>query len=72
MKTNLSENIRIIRQNKGYWQEYIAYQLKISQQAYSLIENNAEKTSLLTLLKISKILENNPEKNVPILDGEKL
>ncbi len=57
MKSNLSDNIRIIRQKKGYSQEYIAYRLKISQQAYSLIENKAEKTTLEKLLKISKILE---------------
>ena len=57
MKSNLSENIRIIRQKKGYSQEYIAYRLKISQQAYSLIENKPEKTTLEKLLKISKILE---------------
>lgn len=44
--------IRKLRTQKGYSQEYMAYELKISQKTYSNIENNK---SLLTIEMVEKI-----------------
>lgn len=52
----ISDNIRFLRENLNYSQEYVASQLEISQQAYSLIEKQPEKTSLKNLKQIAKIL----------------
>lgn len=44
--------IRKLRTQKGYSQEYMAYELKISQKTYSNIENNK---SLLTIEMVERI-----------------
>ncbi len=53
----IGEKIRKIRTLKGFSQEYIAEQLKISQVAYSDIENNKTKLSLQRLENLSEIFD---------------
>lgn len=54
-KMKISDNIRILRENFNYSQEQVADKLGLSQQAYSLIEKNPEKTSLKYLQKIADV-----------------
>ena len=61
MSQNISETIRLIRESKGYSQEYMASQLNITQQAYSRLENQPQTITLQRFRDLSKIL------NVPIL-----
>jgi len=42
----IGQNIRKIRELKGYTQEYIAKELEINQRNYSRIENNELELSL--------------------------
>ncbi len=53
----LSEKIRLLRESKGYTQEYLANQLNISQQAYSQIEKNPHKISIKRLNEVSNVLK---------------
>lgn len=55
-----SQNIRKIRRNKDFTQEYMAFEMGISQKAYSDIENSKVKINLEILNKISNILEIKP------------
>ncbi|MEN4758984.1 MULTISPECIES: helix-turn-helix transcriptional regulator [unclassified Chryseobacterium] len=55
-----SQNIRKIRRNKDFTQEYMAFEMGISQKAYSDIENSKVKINLEILTKISNILEIKP------------
>lgn len=57
---NLSKILRSVRVELGYSQSYVASRLKITQQAYSKIENEPVKCSLITLLEISEILMIDP------------
>lgn len=50
------QNIRKIRRSKDLTQEYMAFEMGISQKAYSDIENSKVKINLETLTKISDIL----------------
>ena len=54
------QNIRKIRRNKDLTQEYMAFEMGISQKAYSDIENSKVKINLETLTKIADILEIRP------------
>jgi transcriptional regulator with XRE-family HTH domain len=54
------QNIRKIRRSKDYTQEYMAFEMGISQKAYSDIENSKVKINLEILTKISEILEIRP------------
>ncbi|MCJ8155143.1 helix-turn-helix domain-containing protein [Chryseobacterium sp. SSA4.19] len=54
------QNIRKIRRNKDFTQEYMAFEMGISQKAYSDIENSKVKINLDILTKISAILEIKP------------
>ena len=54
------QNIRKIRRNKDFTQEYMAFEMGISQKAYSDIENSKVKINLEILTKISDILEIKP------------
>lgn len=51
-----AEKIRILRILKGYSQEYVSFQLDISQSAYSKIESGKHSISVRRLLKIAEIL----------------
>lgn len=54
------QNIRKIRRSKDFTQEYMAFEMGISQKAYSDIENSKVKINLEILTKISDILEIKP------------
>ncbi|PIF47426.1 DNA-binding XRE family transcriptional regulator [Chryseobacterium sp. 52] len=54
------QNIRKIRRSKDFTQEYMAFEMGISQKAYSDIENSKVKINLEILNKISGILEIKP------------
>ncbi|MDC8105369.1 MULTISPECIES: helix-turn-helix domain-containing protein [Chryseobacterium] len=54
------QNIRKIRRTKDLTQEYMAFEMGISQKAYSDIENSKVKINLDILNKISQILEIKP------------
>jgi transcriptional regulator with XRE-family HTH domain len=58
-KLTISDNIRLMREYMGFSQEYIAEKLSITQQAYSQIEKNPEKTTLKRLKDIADILQVN-------------
>lgn len=54
------ENIRKVRRSRDFTQEYMAFEMGISQKAYSDIENSKVKMNLEILTKISNILEIKP------------
>jgi transcriptional regulator with XRE-family HTH domain len=54
------QNIRKIRRTKDFTQEYMAFEMGISQKAYSDIENSKVKINLEILTKISNILDIKP------------
>jgi transcriptional regulator with XRE-family HTH domain len=54
------ENIRKLRRENDLTQEYMAYEMGISQKAYSDIENSKVKVNLDTLTKVSNILKVSP------------
>ena len=54
---NLTQNIRKIRELKGYSQQYVAMALNISQRQYSRLENNGVDIKISILKKIATILE---------------
>ena len=51
------ENIKVIRERKGYSHEAMGISLGISQAAYTNLENNKTKMTLDRLYKIAEILE---------------
>ena len=53
----IAANIRTKRERKNYTQEYLAYKLSISQNAYSKIELGYTKITLERLFQIAEILE---------------
>lgn len=55
--TSIAENIRFLREKKGYSQEYMSEMLSISQQTYSLAEKHPEKVNLGRVREIAKILD---------------
>jgi transcriptional regulator with XRE-family HTH domain len=57
MKTSITENIRFIRETKGYSQDFVARKLKITQQAFSQIESKPENATLARLKQLAKILD---------------
>ncbi|KYH06625.1 helix-turn-helix transcriptional regulator [Chryseobacterium cucumeris] len=54
------QNIRKIRRSRDLTQEYMAFEMGISQKAYSDIENSKVKINLEILTKISDILDIRP------------
>ncbi|BFO64852.1 helix-turn-helix domain-containing protein [Chryseobacterium sp. S0630] len=54
------QNIRKIRRSRDLTQEYMAFEMGISQKAYSDIENSKVKINLEILTKISNILDIKP------------
>jgi|JI10StandDraft_1071094.scaffolds.fasta_scaffold342345_3 transcriptional regulator with XRE-family HTH domain len=53
----VGQNIRKIRELKGFSQEYMAQQLAISQRQFSRLENNETDINLSKLQEISNLLE---------------
>ncbi|KQS91637.1 helix-turn-helix transcriptional regulator [Chryseobacterium sp. Leaf394] len=62
------QNIRKIRRDRDFTQEYMAFEMGISQKAYSDIENSKVKINLEILTKISAILEIRPSDICSISD----
>ncbi len=58
---DIGDNLRKIRELKGYSQDYMAKALEISQRNYCRIEKNEIELSLSKLNKISEILEVTPQ-----------
>jgi len=54
------QNIRKMRRDRDLTQEYMAFEMGISQKAYSDIENSKVKINLEILTKISNILDIKP------------
>lgn len=54
---SISDNIRQLRMALGYSQEYVAKQLKMTQQSYSNLEKKPERASLIQLKELAKTLE---------------
>lgn len=57
LNLKLSNTIRSIRESKRIKQIYMSQKLKVTQQAYSRMEQNPEKLSLIRLKQIAEILE---------------
>lgn len=57
----IGENIRKLRNLKGYSQEYLSKKLKMSQNNYSELERGKVKLTIERLNEIAKILEVAPE-----------
>jgi transcriptional regulator with XRE-family HTH domain len=57
MMKNVIKNIRIIRELKGYSQEYMAELMEITQSAYARFERGATKTDLKTVSLIAQVFE---------------
>jgi len=58
-KISLGDNIRIIREARGYSQDYVATKLGITQQTYSNIEKNPEKATIKRLKEVAGVLQVN-------------
>ncbi|MGN6638721.1 MAG: helix-turn-helix domain-containing protein [Mucilaginibacter sp.] len=56
----LASNIRKAREYRNYTQEYLAYKLRISQNAYSKIELGHTKLTVDRLFQIAEVLEFDP------------
>lgn len=57
---HIAQNIRKIRENKGFSQEYVAFKLGITQSTYSKIEKDVSNISVKRLFDISAVLDTNP------------
>lgn len=55
--TTIGRKVRIVRQLKGYSQEYMAMRLGISQNAYSKLERGRIRLKNTRVIEISEILE---------------
>jgi transcriptional regulator with XRE-family HTH domain len=53
------ENIRTLRESKGYSQDYMAVLMGITQSAYARFERGATKTDLQTISSIAQVLKMN-------------
>jgi transcriptional regulator with XRE-family HTH domain len=60
MSKHIGEKIRQIRELKGFSQEYLAQQLKLSQRAYSKIERNEIKIDWEKITAISQVFDIDP------------
>jgi len=75
---NIIENIRTLRELKGYSQEYLADLIGVTQSAYARFERGATKTDLKTVSLVAKTLNMSivdiityPEKYINIKDASK-
>jgi len=62
------KNIRKIRRERDFTQEYMAFEMGISQKAYSDLENSKVKVNLDILTKVSAILDIKPSDICSISD----
>lgn len=51
----IADNIRRLRENLGFSQDYVASKLGVTQQTYSNIEKNPERTSLKNLRELAVV-----------------
>ena len=56
-KLTISENIRLIRESRGYSQDFVASKLNVTQQAYSNMEKKPENMTLGRFKDLAKILD---------------
>ena len=56
IRKNISEIIRTIREEKQLTQLYMAKKMRVTQQAYSKMENNPENVTLKRLRDIAELL----------------
>lgn len=57
MGNKLKDTIRLIRESKGYSQEWVANKLNLTQQGYCALEKSPENATLKRLKELSKILD---------------
>jgi transcriptional regulator with XRE-family HTH domain len=55
------EKIKVLRNVKGYTQEYMAKNLELSQKVYSMIENDEKEPTPIIMQKIATIFNVTPE-----------
>ncbi|MFT6844960.1 MAG: transcriptional regulator with XRE-family HTH domain [Flavobacteriales bacterium] len=68
MVESLMNNIRVLRELKGFTQEYLSDSIGLSRASYSQIENGRTRLTAEQLLKIAEILEMDVQQ---IIDFEK-
>jgi len=59
MKISVAENIRLLRETRGFSQEIVAKKLNVTQQAYSNMEKNPDSMTLSRLKDLSVVLDVN-------------
>ena len=59
--SNISKNIKLFRENKGFSQEYLAEAVDCSREFINRVENRKEDVSLKMLLKLAYFLNVNPQ-----------
>lgn len=59
MGIKLKDKIRILRESRGYSQEWVANKLNLTQQGYCALEKNPENATIKRLKELSKILDVN-------------
>lgn len=57
MQYTVSDNIRLIREAKGYSQDYVSKKLNVTQQAYSQMEKKPENMTLSRLKALAHVLD---------------
>jgi transcriptional regulator with XRE-family HTH domain len=62
MTKKVIENIRILRESRGYSQDYMAELIGITQSAYARFERGVTKTDFHTMVLIAEALE------IPVID----
>jgi transcriptional regulator with XRE-family HTH domain len=55
------EKIKVLRNVKGYTQEYMAKNLGVSQKVYSMIENDEKEVTPVILQKVAQVFNVTPE-----------
>jgi len=67
----VTNKIRVLRRNREYSQEYMAFMLHISQNAYSRLENGKTPLTIDRLCEICNILQANPAELMDKIDFSK-
>jgi transcriptional regulator with XRE-family HTH domain len=59
LELKIGRKVRALRNEKGFSQEYVAFNLNISPKTYSNMENNKSNISINTLEKLAKLYDKN-------------
>jgi transcriptional regulator with XRE-family HTH domain len=59
LELKIGRKVRALRNEKGFSQEYVAFNLNISPKTYSNMENNKSSISINTLEKLAKLYDKN-------------